>query len=216
MYCPAGYLIHWTTSNLLKIRIAQYPPNVSFMRMPPIALWAGCRSRYSDWLRAGRSGDRTPVEARFSAPIQTGPGAHPASCTMGTGSFPGVKSSRGVTQTPHPLPVPWSWKGRAIPLLHLWAVRPVTSLSACTRVTFTFFTGILEYRCYILPLNFPLFIPPLEAKLLNSAYWNWRRLNRVVDISSIMQSTALLVFSYPVLHVRFELQLFLVLTKHMK
>jgi len=26
-----------------------------------------------------------------SAPIQTGPGAHPASYTMGTGSFPGVK-----------------------------------------------------------------------------------------------------------------------------
>ena len=29
--------------------------------------------------------------ARFSAPVQTAPGAHPASCTMGTGSFPGVK-----------------------------------------------------------------------------------------------------------------------------
>jgi hypothetical protein len=29
--------------------------------------------------------------ARFSAPIQTGPGAHPASCTMGTGFLPGVK-----------------------------------------------------------------------------------------------------------------------------
>jgi len=29
--------------------------------------------------------------ARFSAPVQTGPKAHPASCTMGTGSFPGVK-----------------------------------------------------------------------------------------------------------------------------
>ena len=29
--------------------------------------------------------------ARFSAPVQTGPGAHPASYTMGTGSFPGVK-----------------------------------------------------------------------------------------------------------------------------
>jgi len=27
---------------------------------------------------------------RFSAPVQTGPGAHPASCTMGTGSFPGL------------------------------------------------------------------------------------------------------------------------------
>jgi hypothetical protein len=46
--------------------------------------------------------------ARFSAPVQTGPGAHPASCTMGTGSFPGVKSRRGVTLTPHPLLVPWS------------------------------------------------------------------------------------------------------------
>jgi hypothetical protein len=31
------------------------------------------------------------VGARFFAPVQTGPGAHPASCTMGTGSFPGVK-----------------------------------------------------------------------------------------------------------------------------
>jgi len=40
--------------------------------------------------------------ARFSAPVQTGHGAHPASCTMGTGSFPGVKSGQGVTLTPHP------------------------------------------------------------------------------------------------------------------
>jgi hypothetical protein len=44
--------------------------------------------------------------ARFSAPVQTGPGAHPASCTMATGSFPGVKSGRGLTLTPHPLLVP--------------------------------------------------------------------------------------------------------------
>ena len=76
---------------------------------------------------------------RFYAPVQTGPGARPVSCTMGTGSFPGVKSGRGVTLTPHPLLVPWSWKSRAILLLPLWAVRPVQSVSACTRVTFTFF-----------------------------------------------------------------------------
>ena len=44
--------------------------------------------------------------ARFSAPVQTSPGAHPASSTMGTGSFLGVKSGRGVTLTPHPLLVP--------------------------------------------------------------------------------------------------------------
>ena len=41
-------------------------------------------------------------EARFSAPVQTGSVAHPASCIMGTGSFLGVKSGRGVTLTPHP------------------------------------------------------------------------------------------------------------------
>ena len=40
---------------------------------------------------------------RFSAPVQTVPGAHTASCTMGAGSFPGVKSGRGVTLTPYPL-----------------------------------------------------------------------------------------------------------------
>jgi hypothetical protein len=45
---------------------------------------------------------------RFSASVQTGLGAHPASCTMGTGSFPGVESGRGVTLTLHPLLVPRS------------------------------------------------------------------------------------------------------------
>jgi hypothetical protein len=44
--------------------------------------------------------------ARFSAPVQTDPWAHTASCTMSTGSFPGIKSGRGVTLTPHPLLVP--------------------------------------------------------------------------------------------------------------
>jgi len=47
--------------------------------------------RYGDSLRAGRSGDRIPVGARFSAPVQIGRGAHPASYTMGTVSFQGVK-----------------------------------------------------------------------------------------------------------------------------
>ena len=62
---------------------------------------------------------------------------------MVTGSFPGVKSIRGVTLTPHPLPVPWSRKSRAIPLLPVWAVRPVQSLSVCTIVHSTF-------TCYLI------------------------------------------------------------------
>ena len=40
--------------------------------------------------------------ARFSAPVQTGAGAYPASCTMGTGSSPGVK--RPGCGADHPLP----------------------------------------------------------------------------------------------------------------
>jgi len=39
-----------------------------------------------------------------------------------------------VTLASHPLPVLWSRKSRAIPLLPLWAVRPVQKLSACTGV----------------------------------------------------------------------------------
>ena len=53
--------------------------------------------------------DGPGIESRWGeapAPVQTGRGAHPASCTMGTGSFPGVKNGRGVTLTPHPLLVP--------------------------------------------------------------------------------------------------------------
>ena len=99
--------------------------------LPPTKILVGGSGRYSDWLWVGRSRDRIPVGSRFSAPVQTGSGTHPALCTMGTGSFSGVKSGRSVT-TPRPLLVPWSRKSRAIPLLPLWAVRPVQSFSACT------------------------------------------------------------------------------------
>jgi hypothetical protein len=45
------------------------------------------------------------VGTRFSAPAQTGPVAHLASCTMGTGSFPGVKRPRhGVNPHYHLVP----------------------------------------------------------------------------------------------------------------
>ena len=87
--------------------------------------------------------DGPGIESRcgrdFSAPVQTSPGSHPASCTMSTGSFPGLKSGRGVTLTTHPLLMPWSRKSRAISLSTLWVIRPVQSLSACIRVHFTFY-----------------------------------------------------------------------------
>ena len=42
-------------------------------------------------LQDGQSGNCIPVRARFSTPIQTGPGSHPASYTNGTRSVPVVK-----------------------------------------------------------------------------------------------------------------------------
>jgi hypothetical protein len=63
---------------------------------------------------------KNPGGPRFFAHVQTGPGAHPASCTMGTGSLPGVKRpGRGADHPP--LLVPGSRKDTAIPLTTLWA-----------------------------------------------------------------------------------------------
>ena len=72
-------------------------------------------------LRAGRSG----IESRWGRnfpPVQNGPGAHPATCTMGTGSFPGGRDRRGLGLTPHPyLEYRGPRKSTAIPLLTLRA-----------------------------------------------------------------------------------------------
>ena len=55
----------------------------------------GQLSRYSDSLRAWRSGDRIPVGAKFSAPVQTGSGGPPSFLYNGYRvSFPEVKWSR--------------------------------------------------------------------------------------------------------------------------
>src|SRR5215468_2552293 len=84
----------------------------------PLARGPGSSVGIATELRAGRSGDRIPVEARFFTHVRTGPGAHPASCTMGTGSFLGVKRLGHGADHP-PLLAPRSQKGRAIPLATL-------------------------------------------------------------------------------------------------
>jgi hypothetical protein len=58
--------------------------------------------RYSDSLRAGRSKDRIAVGTRFSAPVQTGPGTHPASYTMSIGLLSEVKRPGRVVDHPPP------------------------------------------------------------------------------------------------------------------
>jgi hypothetical protein len=49
-----------------------------------------CATESCDPLRDDWSGDRITVGVRFSAPVLTGPGPHPASCTVVT-----VSLSRG-------------------------------------------------------------------------------------------------------------------------
>jgi hypothetical protein len=56
-------------------------------------------------------GIESRLGARYAAPAQTGPVAHPSSYTMGTGSFPGVK--RPGSGVDHPLPSSTEFKERA-------------------------------------------------------------------------------------------------------
>ena len=95
--------------------------------------------------------------ARFSAPVQTGRGAHLTSCTMGTGSFQRVKSGRGLTLTPHPF---WC---RGHERLELYRYSPcgpyrvsvpvqgctLPYLSACIRVTFTLPQCLYKVALYL-------------------------------------------------------------------
>ena len=91
-----------------------------FLSVLPTGCGPGSSVGIATELRPGRS----RIECRWGRdfpPVQTGPGAHPAFCTMGTGSFLGVTWDRGVLLPTHPLLVPRSWKSRAIPLPTLWA-----------------------------------------------------------------------------------------------
>jgi hypothetical protein len=90
-----------------------------------------------------RSGNRVPVGARFSTPLQTGAGAHPAFCAMGKAV---KRPKRGVN---HPLQSRSQVKERVQLYLYflLWA------FLACSRVIFTYFTDGLDLHMGLLFLQ---------------------------------------------------------------
>ena len=89
-----------------------------------------------DSLRAGRSGDRIPVGARFSALLQNGPGTHLTSCQWVPGLLPEVKLAGAWRWPP-----PHLRQGQIKSPLHPWV------LMVCYMVNFILlYASLLEER----------------------------------------------------------------------
>ena len=117
-------------------------------------MWAGQHSQYSDQLRAGRSGGSNPGGGEIFHTCPDWPWGPPSLLYNGYWVFPGGKERPGCDADPSP---PSSAVGHErvelrvyVPLLPLWAVWPVQSLSACTRVhlTLPLHTGMQQNICY--------------------------------------------------------------------
>jgi len=103
---------------------------------------SSCRRGSAVTIAIGYRLDGTGIESRWGRDFLhlSSPGLGPTHPPVQW--VPGL--SRGTERPerdadPSRLLVTWSRKSRAVPLLPPWAVRPVQSLSACTRVHFTFF-----------------------------------------------------------------------------
>ena len=116
------YCIH-VISNVSSLYNRPDGPEGEYRYSSTLSLTSVLDGVYSDWLWLDGPG----IESRWGKIFRPSRPAHPASCTMGTGSFPGVKYGRGVLLTTHRLLVLRSWKSRAIPLPTLWdTTDPVT------------------------------------------------------------------------------------------
>jgi hypothetical protein len=80
------FTLHMSSISTVRLLLLLLVVVVVLVLVSVLALVCGpaYRSWYSNSLRAGRSGDRIPVCAKFSASFQTGTGAHPGPCTIGT------------------------------------------------------------------------------------------------------------------------------------
>jgi hypothetical protein len=132
----------------------QYRAFLLFIIQPTTAqFWGpGYRSRCSDSLRAGRSGDRIPVGGEIFRTRPDRPWGPPSLLYNGYRVFPGGKAAGAWCWQPTPICMPRSWKGRAIPLLTLWA------FVACYRENFTFHLLLHNFNTFI-TYNYIRFAP---------------------------------------------------------
>jgi hypothetical protein len=80
--------------------------------------------------------------------------------------FPEGKERAGRDADPSPLLVPLSRKSRAMPLLLLQVVRPVQSLSACTRLTFTFLLLLCLFLYWVIRFKQKAVAAPVTCTFL--------------------------------------------------
>ena len=179
MYAASGILIlcRWPSCALAKGNLPS--PTFHFVRIHK-RLYKPRGPGSSVGIATGYGLDGPGIESRWRRDIPCpdrpwGPTSLPYN---GYRLFPGVKSGRGVTLTSHPLLVPWSWKNKATPLLLLSAVQPVQSLSACTRVQFTFFTQSFAVDTHVVPLNTP-------RSLLTISFPNHSALHKNIIITNM-------------------------------
>jgi len=82
--------------------------DISFENMLSLSGGPGSSVGVATGYRLDGAGIESRWWAKFSAPVQTGSGTHPASCMMGTVSFPGGSKERLKRDAdPSPLLVPW-------------------------------------------------------------------------------------------------------------
>ena len=83
----------------------------------------------------------------FSAPVHTGSEAHPVTCTMGTGSFSGVKRpERGVDHPPSP-------RAEVKERVELYLYSQFGSFVICSSVTFTITSCLISCSQHIWNLS---------------------------------------------------------------
>ena len=116
-------------------------------------MWAGQCSRYSDWLRAGRSGDRSPVGGEIFRTCPDRPWGPPSLLYNGYRVFPGSKERPGRDADPSLPSIAVVMKGQS------YTSTPPMGRMACTEhhcLYKVYFTYLIACTGCTLPTSVPV------------------------------------------------------------